>query len=186
MIAENVTNLNPDRAFNILLSTTRKNINKRYFHSLMVLIAGIAIFIIGFHSQKLYISFGAVFIAIAIVYAVYNFICYVRAKKNVLIQNKEICENGISYNYKFKEQSIQILTTEGTKKNKLEYKYDSVKKVFEYDDYYEIKLKGYEVLYVFKSGFAYKGEDAFKINLNKNKKKIITKINKNNGEKSDV
>lgn len=175
MIAENTTTLNPDKAYNILLSTTRKNINKRYFHSLMVAIAGVAIFIIGFHSQKLYISFGAVFMAIAVVYAIYNLVCYVKAKKTVLVQNKEICENGIVYNYKFKEQSIQILAIEGNKKNKLDYKYYSIKKVYEFDNYYEIKLKGYEVLYVIKSGFINNNEDIFKININKNKKKIITK-----------
>ncbi len=182
MIAENKTTLNPDNAYNILLTTTRKNINKRYIHALVIALAGVAIILIAIwneNSRALYMSFGGVFVAIAIAYAIYNFMCFVKAKNKVLDNNKAICENGITYNYKFKEQSIQILCFEGQKRAKLEYKYDSVKKVYESNDYYELRLKGYEILYVFKSGFnSPKDEEFFRINLNKNKKKIISKLSK--------
>ena len=182
MVAENKTTLNPDKAFNILLDSTRKNINKRYIHGAVIALAGIMIIIIALFNEKsqaLYISFGGVFVGIAVIYSIYNFTTYVKAKNNVLKNNKDICENGITYNYKFKEQSIQILCIEGTKRAKLEYKYDNLKKVIEFDEYYELKFKGYEVLYVFKDGFnTNKDEEFFKINLGKNKKKIISKLKK--------
>jgi hypothetical protein len=180
MVAQNQTTLNPDKAYNILLTTTRKNINKRYIHGGVIALAGLMIILIAAFqdsNKALYMSFGSVFVAIAIIYSIYNLVSYVKAKKNVLVTNKNICENGITYNYKFKEQSIQILCFEGTKRAKLDYKYDSLKKAYEYNDYYELKFKGYEVLYVFKSGFNNpKDEEFFRINLSKNKKKIISKI----------
>lgn len=182
MIAENRTTLTPDNAFNILLSTTRKNINKRYIHAAVIALAGIMIILIAVFSDSskgLYMTFGSVFVAIAIAYCIYNFRSNVKAKNQVLKNNKEICENGITYNYKFKEQSIQILCFEGQKRARLEYKYDTLKKTIETDDYYELRFKGYEVLYVFKSGFnTPKDEEFFRINLGKNKKKIIAKLSK--------
>ena len=182
MVAQNQTTLNPDKAYNILLTTTRKNINKRYIHGGVIALAGLMIILIAAFqdsNKALYMSFGSVFVAIALVYCIYNFTTYVKAKTNVLKSNKEICENGITYNYKFKEQSIQILCMEGQKRSRLEYKYESLKKAIELDEYYELKFKGYEVLYVFKSGFnTPKDEEFFRINLGKNKKKILTKMSK--------
>lgn len=182
MVAQNQTTLNPDKAYNILLTTTRKIINKRYIHGGVIALAGLMIILIAAFqdsNKALYMSFGSVFVAIALVYCIYNFTTYVKAKTNVLKSNKEICENGITYNYKFKEQSIQILCMEGQKRSRLEYKYESLKKAIELDEYYELKFKGYEVLYVFKSGFnTPKDEEFFRINLGKNKKKILTKMTK--------
>ena len=182
MVAENKTILNPDNAYNILLSTTRKNINKRYIHAGIIALAGIMIIAIALANEKsraLYLSFGAVFVAIAIAYSIYNFTCFIKAKRKVFETNKEICENGVTYNYKFKEQSIQIFCFDGQKKSKLEYKYDNLKKVYEFEEYYELRFKGYEVLYVFKSGFNDpKHEEFFRINIGKNKKSIVAKKTK--------
>ena len=40
------------------------------------------------------VSIGS-FVAIALVYCIYNFTTYVKAKTNVLKSNKEICENEV-------------------------------------------------------------------------------------------
>ena len=103
MVAQNQTALNPDKAYNILLTTTRKNINKRYIHAGVIALAGIMIILIASFTDSnkaLYMSFGSIFVAISLAYAIYNFITFIKAKKNVLTNNKEICENGITYNYK--------------------------------------------------------------------------------------
>ncbi|MGM9969360.1 MAG: YcxB family protein [Anaeroplasma sp.] len=174
MIATNITEITSEEAIKILCISTRKNYLKKYILSIVLMVCGIPVTLVGyFNDQTFQFTMGTLFIAISIVYTIINSISLVKIPKYVMSQNEDICKNGVIYEYKFKEQSINVVCKSANKTNKLNYEYSDVKKIVEEEDKYILYLKEYMILYVYKSGFENKKmEEFFVINLQKNKKKI--------------
>jgi len=178
MISKNISVLNKEKVLNNLVSAARKNTISRFILAAVILGLGLFVMISGFASNNtLYGVLGIFFVVASIVYFVLAIIQVIKAPKDILKANPEINEGDINYNYTFKEGSIEAIMTANGKKNIMKYDYSSVKKVKEFEDKYEILLKESQILYVYKDGFTgEKSEEIFRINLEKNKKKIILKI----------
>lgn len=178
MVVNNATTLDKDKAFNILFKSAKNStITKFIFASVMILL-GTPLFILGLiTNESLYITCGVLFLSFGVAYLIINIINIIKLPKKIKNNNQEICENGITYYYKFKEQSINVECKTQTRTAKEVFNYKQLKRIFEYNDYYELRLENYEILYVYKTGFENKKMIEFFIkNLSINKKKIKNKI----------
>lgn len=174
MVVNNKTEITSEEATKLLIKSSRNEYYKKYFFSIFLVAAGIPIMIIGFTSNNtIYISFGAIFIAFAIVLTIFNLISMHKIPKVVKEKNADICENGITYDMKFKEHSAIVIASSNGRHNKYEYSYDLLKKIYEYPDKYELKFQSNITLYVDKNGFNDKKmEEFFRKNVTTTKKKI--------------
>lgn len=178
MVVYNKTKVDTDIMMKSLIKSTRKTQLPRLILSIIVLLCGIPFVIVGhINNASDYLTVGYLFLAIAIVYFLIAIKAISNSSKNVSQKNKDILENGITYDYQFKEQSFIVNATTLNKTTKLPYKYDVINKVYEYEDRFEFKLKENQVLFINKSGFeSNKHIEFFIKNLSKNKKKIINKV----------
>ena len=173
MIVNNTTTITKDEAIALLVYETKRTHYRKFVLLSVLFVCGLVILINGLISSvSAYITMGSLFLAICLVYSLMIFVNIKKTTKQVIKNNEEICNNGVTYNYKFKEQSIHVTCLSNNKINKVEYKYDFVKKVTEYKDRYKINLKDHMILFVNKDGFDNKLEEFFIKNLEKNKKKI--------------
>ena len=179
MIATNKTVIDKEKSFKDLVNRTRKQHLYKSGLIPLIFIGSIIILISGFESSdEDSIAVGIAALIIGLIYVIYNLITFLRIPKKVYKQNKIVCDYGMTYEYKFKEHSIIVTCIQFDKTNKLEYKYDSVKKILEYDDRYEIVLKENYILFIYKNGFDKDMEQFFIKNLSINKKKIKDKTKK--------
>lgn len=178
MIVYNKTELTKDEAFESLVKETRSSYMYRFILGIIVTLCGIGLLFFGYlNKQNDYIVVGYLFLVFGLLYFLMSIYAILKAPKKVYLKNKEICDNGITYNYTFKEQSFEVLVISNDKKNKLPYKYYDIKKIKEYEDKYQFNLKSRLILYVKKSGFEnQKMEEFFKKNVAINKIKIKNKI----------
>lgn len=179
MISKNITILNKELVLANLVKATRKNTISKFVLAFIILALGVAVMVTGITTNNtLYSILGAFFVACSIFYFVIATITFIRAPKDLLKSNPELNEGDISFNYLFKEGSIEVTSfSQNNKKKVTKYPYDQVKKIFEYENRYEIILKESQILFIFKDGFKEeKSEEIFKFNLEKNKKQIKSKI----------
>lgn len=178
MIVYNKTELTKDEAFESLVKETRGSYFYRFILGAIVTICGIGILLVGYIQDDTdYITVGYLFLVFGLLYFLMSIYAIVKAPKKVYLKNKEICENGITYNYTFKEQSFEVLVQTSERKNKLPYKYFDLKGIKEFEDKYQFNLKSRLILYVKKSGFEnQKMEEFFRKNVAKNKIKIKNKM----------
>ncbi len=178
MVSKNLTVITKEMALNNLVKAARKNTISRFILSLVIMILGILVMISGFTaSNNLYSILGAFFVACSIVYFVLAGISFKKAPKDILKNNPDLNEGDLNYNFSFKEGYIEAVVVNTYRKNNLRYEYNQIKRVNEYKDRYDIILKEHLILFVNKDGFTgEKSEEFFRINLEKNKCKIINKI----------
>lgn len=177
MIVNNKTEIDAQTATKLLVDSTKKEYVKKFYFAIFLLAAGLPIMIYGLvKKEALYITFGATFIALALVFSGYNLITMRKIPKVVKEQNENVCEYGVIYDYKFKEHSVIINASSNKKNTKYEYGYTSLKKIFEYPERYELKFISNVTLYVDKKGFTEKKmEEFFRKNISTSKKKIKLK-----------
>lgn len=177
MIVENTTVLTGDEAHKMMVKSSKPI--ELYRIILLALITSCGLFMAingAITKDNTYATFGSIFVALAIVYIISIFISKKRLPKTVYEKNKEVCDLGIKYTYKFKEQSIMLKCETPIKSFKIEYKYSEIKKVLEFDDGYQLNLSTDQILYVKKDGFeSPRMIEYFIKNLSINKKKIINK-----------
>ncbi len=178
MISKNTSIITKDLVFNNLVKSARKNTISRFILAFVILVFGIIILVSGIiANDNLYTILGSVFSATSFLYFGLAINAIIKAPKDIEKGNPEINEGDINYNYLFKEQSIEVSISNKARKKNLKYTYDSLKKVYEYQDRYELYFKEQQMLFVYKDGFKEeKSEEVFKINLEKNKKIIKNKI----------
>ncbi len=178
MISKNTSVITKKKALNNLVKAARKNTIPKFLLSGVILVLGLIIMISGnIAANSLYITLGAFFVACSLVYFILAIVTVKKAPKDILKSNPDLEEGDLHYNFSFKEGSIEIVVFNNARKKNLKYEYKQVKKVNEFEDRYDIILKEHQLLFVYKSGFVgEKAEEFFKINLEKNKIKIINKI----------
>lgn len=178
MVIYNTTVVNKEDTFKSLVKTTRKGLISKYVLAIIILIFGIILLAYGFlTSDTSFTGMGYVFLVFGVAYISLNTYSWIKTPKKVFEVNKEVCQYGMTYEYTFKEQSFQVVAICIDKKTKLPYTYDVVKKIYEYEDLYEFILTERKILYINKNGFeSKKHEELFIKTVQKNKKKIITKI----------
>ena len=185
MIVQNKTSLSGEEAKKILIRSATKTFDSKYIFAAIVLIFGIAILIFGIVREETpLLIFSAIFAAIAVGYIVLIFVGKRKGPKEVIKNNEDICTNGVTYQYKFHENSLKVeVSTFGGKAKRIEYEYEEIKFITEYDDGYELQFENV-MLYVSKDGFENERmiEFFFK-NMRLHKKKI--KIKNRCGKKID-
>ena len=174
MVVTNKTEIDKEEAYNTLLKSAKKSFNSRYITSVFLIIAGVILIVYGHTSNSsMYLTFGYAFVAIGIAYIIMTIIGLYKTPKNIEEANKEICENGVTYNYTFREQSFDVKATTLNKNSKATYKYSQIKKVIDHPDRYELILNENLLFYVLKSGFENeKMIEFFLKDLNINKVKL--------------
>lgn len=180
MVVENRTELSGDEVNEILTKTAKRGILQKFIPASIIFILGLVILILGLVSNKALVALGAIFTALGLVYYLYNVINIRRANKLVLKKNEEEIRNGVTYNYKFKEQSFSLVALSAFKRGRQEYKYNQLKKVIERENYYELYLVQNEIIYVFKNGFQNERMEGFflkNLKINKIKIKNLEKAN---------
>ena len=185
MIVQNKTSLSGEEAKKILIRSATKTFDSKYIFAAIVLIFGIAILIFGIVREETpLLIFSAIFAAIAVGYIVLIFVGKRKGPKEVIKNNEDICTNGVTYQYKFHENSLKVeVSTFGGKAKRIEYEYEEIKFITEYDDGYELQFENV-MLYVSKDGFENERmiEFFFK-NMRLHKKKL--KIKNRCGKKID-
>lgn len=182
MVAENTSKIEAEKAKEALITLNRKDVLSRCPLALVAFVGGLIATIIGIVSKDTNtMMFGSIFLAIGLAYLIFLFIEYLRSPKTAVKANEIICKEGVTYIYKFKEQSIQVNLRTSVKNTKFDYDYKSVKKVVEYPDMYQVKLKENQILFVLKAGFANKEMENFFLRnaVTINKKKLIKRQYKN-------
>lgn len=183
MVVFNRSEISKEKAFDALYQSSKRNLNKRYIYALLLFLAGVGIVIyslVGVQTQGTSTTvLGGIFSSLGIAVAVYTFIQIQKSPKDIKKQNPDICEYGVIYEYKFREQGCDLVLNVNGKKAKGSYTYQEFKRVFEYEDCFEIRLDSSQVLYALKSGFENERMIGFfRKNLSTNKKlKIIDKMN---------
>ncbi|MCR5350104.1 MAG: hypothetical protein K6E20_03830 [Acholeplasmatales bacterium] len=177
MVVNNKTHLSGDKIQEVLVNAAKKNAFSRIIYILVIAVCGLAILVTGLViSNNSFTLMGGVFSAFSIVYLLFCFFSYNKNKKKILQENENLFNQGIDYSYIFKEQSIKILAIEPDKRVKKDYSYKDIKKVYEYDEFFELSFTDTLVAYVAKDGFDDdKMIEFFKKNLSINKKKLINK-----------
>ena len=182
MVVENVSKIRGDMAFESLYSAAKKQNNKKYYYCLFIFLIGVAAIIYGVSAnQPMFLTTGGIFGAFGIGIAMYNFFIIIKLPSTIKKNNKDIIEYGVTYNYKFREQSIELNVNVNGKKSKGSYQYSEFKKIEEYDDRYILRLKDGDLVYVLKSGFENERMIQFFVkNVSLNKLKIVAKKNPKN------
>ena len=181
MVVENVSNISGEMAFEALYSSIKQGNNKKYIYALVILVIGAGILMYGiFSAQSMWLTAGGIFAAFGVGLILYNLVMSFRAPKDIRKNNKEIVENGVIYTYRFREQGVDLQINCNGKRSKGTYLYSDFKRIFEYNDRFEMKLKDGDVLFVIKSGFTNdRMIEFFRKNVTLNKKlKIVKKEEK--------
>ncbi len=178
MISKNRTVISKELVFGDLVKAARKNLIPRFILAAVILVLGIIVMVAGrLASNNTYFALGAFFVACSLVYVILGLVSMKKAPKDIEKSNPDLDAGDLTYNFTFKEGGFEALLVNEKRKNSLKYDYKNVKSVTEYKDKYDIILKENKILYIYKSGFiGEKAEEIFKINLEKNKIKIKSKI----------
>ena len=177
MVVHNISNITGEQAFHSMLQSGKRNILKNYIYFAIAFAIGAPLTIIGFvRRDSQFITMGAIFILFTLAVGVYNIIMLSRLPKDVQNKNPEVIRDGVTYDFTFKEKSVDIIIINSGKKKKINYSYFDFKKIYEYDDLFEIRLQSKEVLLCLKDGFENDKEkmmDFFIKNVSTNKKLVI-------------
>ena len=174
MVVNNNTDITKEEAYSLLIDSTSNEYKKKFIFNAFVAIVGTPLLIVGLvNKNTMYIVFGAIFLAFALVLGGFNVVSMFKIPKTVKEQNADVCEYGISYSYRFKEHSVILIAKTNGKTTKYEYNYSLLKRIYEYDDKYQLRFQDNLTLYVYKSGFEnQKMEVFFRKNISTSKKKI--------------
>ena len=177
MIATNNTNFTSDEAFKIIYKSVSKEALKRLLLPLIIFLCSIPILVIGFIlNQPSSVALGFVFLGISLIYLIYSLIKYKKLPGVIKKNTEEICNYGARYTYKFKEQSVDVMVNITGKAKTVNMKYQNLKRIIEFKDYYELMFGEEDSIFVLKSGFENeKMEEVFRHNITLNKRKIISK-----------
>lgn len=181
MIVKNKTKISCEEAIDDLTRLAKKDYSSRYLLTIICLICGIFLLVLGLtNNDTQTITFGSIFMAIGIAYGVFTAIQYSKCGKKIAKESSEAMKDGISFEFTFKEQSTNIIITQGQKKSKADYSYYDFKKIEETPDSYEFRVND-NIIIAKKSGFENKKmEEQFVRNVQKNKKVKLKLLKKKN------
>lgn len=182
MVIENKTNLSSEDCYDILEKNARFEYIKKAWVTIVIFAVGIPIMVMGLvNKDVMYIVLGAIFIAISFAFWIVTLINIKRLPKMIYKRNKDICDSGALYEYRFRENVCEIVIKSGTKTNKMKLEYTNIRKINEFENHYQIKFYDDFVIYVSKAGFeSKKHEELFRKNISNNgdkkkKHKIVLK-----------
>ena len=178
MVVENTSKISGEQAYESLLESGRNTNMKKYLYAAFILLLGGGVAMYGFFSGNVqFLTAGGIFGAFGLGLIIYNAIIIARLPKDIKKSNKDILEYGVTYTYRFREQSVELTVNVNGKKSKGSSTYYDFRKVYEYEDKFVLKLKDNDVVYVLKEGFQNERMiEFFKKNITLNKKlKIVDK-----------
>lgn len=185
MVVENTSKISGEEAFESLYESGKSQNVKKYYYAGFITLIGLGIVLYGlFGANSQWLMAGGIFTAFGIGLFIYNAFIIFRLPKDIRKNNKDILTYGVTYNYRFREQGVDLTITVNGKRSKGSYSYQDFKKVYEYEDRFVLKLKDNDVVYVLKEGFENERMISFfKKNVTLNKKLKIVSKKKNPTEK---
>ena len=183
MVVHNTSKISGEEAFQSLMKAGKRTISKNYIYLAIAVLVGSPLFIYGFLKKDIqFIMMGAIFLAFSTGIVFYSIYSIIRLPKRIEAKNKDVLADGVTYEYSFKEQSVDLTILNSGKRSKNNYSYNTFKRIYEYDDMFEIRTKESEVMLCKKDGFGKDQEkmiEFFKKNVSTAKKlKIIDKRTK--------
>lgn len=179
MVVKNLTVISKEEVFKTLVASGRKELISKYILAVIILACGFGIMLNGIlTTNTLYTVVGIAFGAFGIAYLGLNTYSMLTMKKRIRKQNEDILNNDINYLYTIKEKSITVSILNTGKKNEVVYLFENVKKVFEEETRYVLRLSDNQVLYINKNSFeTEQGEKFFlrDLEINKTKYKPLKK-----------
>ena len=176
MVINNETILDKNECFKMLKKSNLTEYYRRFYLITVFAVFGLIIIIMGHSMNNLsYAVMRYIFTAMAVAYLVITLINIKRLPKLILKTNRDLCEYGLHYSYKFKEESVEISYKTLDKVSKSKYQYTDIKKIYEYLDLFLLVFKDTTYIYVKKEGFE---DDKHMSLFKKNIQKIVGKPNK--------
>lgn len=177
MVVKNKTILTKEEVITEVTSTAKRDYTSRYILSLVCVVFGVLLLILGLsNTDSSTNTFAYIFLAIGIAYIVLTLIQSARLPKKIRKEHEN--DEGITFEFLFKEQSANITILENGKRKKIEYPYIEFKRIIEREDSYQFRVDQC-IIVAKKSGFENKRmEDFFVSNVKKNKKAKIKLLKK--------
>lgn len=179
MIVKNTTIISKEEVLKTLISSAKKESLSKYMLSIIILLCGVGVLISGLsQSNTTYIVVASAFLAFGLAYIIMTTVSFIRIPTRIKKQNPDMVNNDIKYNYVIKEKSITATILNMGKKIEVNYKFEDIRKIYEEETRYQIRLKDNQVLYIDKNTFeTEQGEKFFlrDIEINKTKFKLLEK-----------
>ncbi|MDE6241672.1 MAG: hypothetical protein K2M08_04520 [Anaeroplasmataceae bacterium] len=184
MIIKNVTYLTSEEAIEEIAEFSKKYFYKKYiFSGILAILGGIIIGIVSAQGNSVdTMVIGILFLSFAAILTLINTYSIVTIKKRVKKKNPKIVEYGMLSTFTFKEESFSLQVKVGEKVSKLEYPYNALKKIIEYDEKICFIIGENDFYICKKENFASKKEmEIFFYGLAKHKTKIKKKLSIDKG-----
>lgn len=181
MVIKNTSIFSGEEAIEEISNYARKYYYKKYiFAGILGVLGAIVISIVAAQGNSMdTMVIGLLFLIFAIVLVLINTYSIFTMEKRTKKKNPQIVEHGMINSFTFKEESFSLQVIIGDKVSKLEYPYQALKKIVEYDnkicfvitdnDFYTCKKENFSSL---------KELDVFFYGLMKHKTKIQKKLSK--------
>ncbi|MDE6414266.1 MAG: hypothetical protein K2K48_02530 [Anaeroplasmataceae bacterium] len=188
MIIKNITSLTGEEAIEEIAEFSKKYYYKKYiFAGILAILGAIVIGIVAAQGNSIdTMVIGILFLSLAVVLVLINTYSIFTLKKRSMKKNPQIMQHGMHCTFTFKEESFSLQIKIGDKITKVEYPYNALQKIIEYDDkicfiigennFYTCKKENFSSL---------KEMEIFFYGLAKHKTKIKKKLtlNKSNAQK---
>ena len=178
MIIKNTTVLTGEEAIHETAVFGRKTYYKKFIFPSILMVLGVIVIIITFQSDsRTSLLMGALFLVFSSFLCFMNLYAICTIKKRTKKKNPKLLELGMKNEFIFKEESFSLCVTVGTKSSKLEYPYQNIKSIVEYEDKILFLISENEFYSCKKDSFASQKElDLFFYGLNKHQIKIKNKL----------
>lgn len=136
MVIKNITKLTGEEAIEEITKYARKYYYKKYiFSGILAILGAIVIGIVASQGNSIdTMVIGLLFLSFALVLILINTYSILTLKKRTYKKNPQIVEHGMTNSFTFKEESFFLQVKIGDKISKVEYPYNTLKKIIEYDD----------------------------------------------------
>ncbi|MCM1131420.1 MAG: hypothetical protein NC310_04575 [Roseburia sp.] len=186
MVIKNITIFSGDEAIEEISNYAKRQYYKKYIFSGILGVLGIIVIsLIATQGNSIdTMVIGLLFLAFAIILVLINTYSIVSIKKRIRKRNPQIVEHGMINSFIFKEESFSLQVKIGDKVSKLEYPYQALKKIIEYDDRICFIITDNDFYACKKTNFSSQKElEQFFYGLTKHKTKIQKKLSKENAQK---
>lgn len=181
MIIKNTTVFSGEEAIEEISNYARKYYYKKYiFACILGVLGAIIVGIVAAQGNSIdTMVIGLLFLAFAIVLVLINTYSIFTTEKRTKKKNPQIVEHGMVNSFTFKEESFSLQVKIGDKVSKLEYPYQALKKIVEYDDKICFIVSDNDFYSCKKENFSSQKElEVFFYGLTKHKTKIQKKLSK--------
>ncbi|MDE6660378.1 MAG: YcxB family protein [Anaeroplasmataceae bacterium] len=181
MVIKNTTHITGEEAIEIIVNYSKSYYYKKYIFSVIMAVLGsIIIGIVAAQGNSIdTMVIGILFLSFAVILALINTYSIFTLKKRTHKKNPNLVEHGMENAFTFKEESFLLQVKIGDKVSKVEYPYNALSRIIEYEDQIYFVLGDNDFYVCKKDSFKSPKElEVFFYGLAKHKTKIKKKLTK--------